>query len=155
MIQGIGATADRIFRCHPRSRRQDNPRRHPPWRQAGRIPLQCRHVGLRQGHRAAACGRIISANRRRRDLRRQAGADATARYRHCISGLQQGCCCHDEPLPATSRWRWRPRTSALPGWPPAYLFAGVMLPGVIGYLAALAMSVVEKRLLKWRWSGHW
>jgi hypothetical protein len=25
-----------------------------------------------------------------------------------------------------------------------------MLPGVIGYLAALAMSVVEKRLLKWR-----
>jgi hypothetical protein len=29
-----------------------------------------------------------------------------------------------------------------------------MLPGVIGYLAALAMSVVEKRLLKWRWSGH-
>jgi len=90
MIQGIGATADRIFRCHPRSRRQDNPRRHPPWRQAGRIPLQCRHVGLRQGHRAAACGRIISANRRRRDLRRQAGAGATARYRHCISGLQQG-----------------------------------------------------------------
>jgi hypothetical protein len=29
-----------------------------------------------------------------------------------------------------------------------------MLPGVIGYLAALAMSVVEKRLLKWRSSGH-
>jgi ABC-type nitrate/sulfonate/bicarbonate transport system permease component len=36
----------------------------------------------------------------------------------------------------------------------ARLFAAVMLPGVIGYLAALAMSVVEKRLLKWRSSGH-
>jgi ABC-type nitrate/sulfonate/bicarbonate transport system permease component len=29
-----------------------------------------------------------------------------------------------------------------------------MLPGVIGYLTALAMSFVEKRLLKWRWSGR-
>jgi sulfonate transport system permease protein len=36
----------------------------------------------------------------------------------------------------------------------ADLFAGVMLLGVIGYLTALAMSVVEKRLLKWRVSGH-
>jgi ABC-type nitrate/sulfonate/bicarbonate transport system permease component len=36
----------------------------------------------------------------------------------------------------------------------ADLFAGVMLLGVIGYLTALAMSVVEKRLLKWRSSGH-
>jgi ABC-type nitrate/sulfonate/bicarbonate transport system permease component len=29
-----------------------------------------------------------------------------------------------------------------------------MLLGVIGYLTALAMSVVEKRLLRWRSSGH-
>jgi sulfonate transport system permease protein len=36
----------------------------------------------------------------------------------------------------------------------ADLFAGVMLLGVIGYLTALAMSVVEKRLLRWRLSGH-
>ena len=36
----------------------------------------------------------------------------------------------------------------------ADLFAGVMLLGVIGYLTALAMSVVEKRLLRWRSSGH-
>jgi hypothetical protein len=33
------------------------------------------------------------------------------------------------------------------------IFAGVMLPGVIGYLTALAMSVVEKRLLTWRSIG--
>jgi hypothetical protein len=37
---------------------------------------------------------------------------------------------------------------------PHYLSAGVMLPRVIGYLTALAMSVVEKRLLKWRSGGH-
>ena len=36
----------------------------------------------------------------------------------------------------------------------ADLFAGVILLGVIGYLTALAMSVVEKHLLKWRSSGH-
>jgi sulfonate transport system permease protein len=36
----------------------------------------------------------------------------------------------------------------------ADLFAGVMLPAVIGYLTALAMSVVEKRLLRRRSSGH-
>jgi ABC-type nitrate/sulfonate/bicarbonate transport system permease component len=36
----------------------------------------------------------------------------------------------------------------------ADLFAGVILLGVIGYLTALAMSVVEKRLLQWRASGH-
>ena len=40
--------------------------------------------------RLAACGRIISANRRHRELRRQAGADAAARYRHRISGLRRG-----------------------------------------------------------------
>jgi ABC-type nitrate/sulfonate/bicarbonate transport system permease component len=32
----------------------------------------------------------------------------------------------------------------------ADLFAGVILLGVIGYLTALAMSVVEQRLLRWR-----
>jgi sulfonate transport system permease protein len=32
----------------------------------------------------------------------------------------------------------------------ADLFAGVILLGVIGYLTALAMSMVERRLLKWR-----
>ena len=36
----------------------------------------------------------------------------------------------------------------------ADLFAGVILLGVIGYLTALAMSMVEKRLLRWRSSGH-
>jgi len=36
----------------------------------------------------------------------------------------------------------------------ADLFAGVILLGVIGYLTALAMSIVERRLLKWRTSGH-
>jgi sulfonate transport system permease protein len=36
----------------------------------------------------------------------------------------------------------------------ADLFAGVILLGAIGYLTALAMSIVEKRLLKWRSSGH-
>jgi ABC-type nitrate/sulfonate/bicarbonate transport system permease component len=36
----------------------------------------------------------------------------------------------------------------------ADLFAGVILLGIIGYLTALAMSVVEKRLLRWRSSGH-
>ena len=36
----------------------------------------------------------------------------------------------------------------------ADLFAGVILLGVVGYLTALAMSMVEKRLLKWRSSGH-
>ncbi len=36
----------------------------------------------------------------------------------------------------------------------ADLFAGVILLGVIGYLTALAMSIVEKRLLVWRSSGH-
>ena len=36
----------------------------------------------------------------------------------------------------------------------ADLFAGVILLGVIGYLTALAMSMVEKRLLKWRSSGY-
>jgi len=145
MIQGIGATADRIFRCHPRSRRQDNPRRHPPWRQAGRIPLQCRHVGLRQGHRAAACGRIISANRRRRDLRRQAGADATARYRHCISGLQQGA--------AAMTNRCRQRLAGAGGLALAPSRMAASLP--VRRQTALAMSFVEKRLWKWRWSGHW
>jgi sulfonate transport system permease protein len=36
----------------------------------------------------------------------------------------------------------------------ADLFAGVILLGMIGYITALAMSMVEKRLLKWRISGH-
>lgn len=36
----------------------------------------------------------------------------------------------------------------------ADLFAGVILLGTIGYLTALAMSMVEKRLLRWRSSGH-
>jgi sulfonate transport system permease protein len=36
----------------------------------------------------------------------------------------------------------------------ADLFAGVILLGVIGYLGALAMSVAEQRLLKWRSSEH-
>jgi len=36
----------------------------------------------------------------------------------------------------------------------ADLFAGVMLLGVIGYLTALAMSIAEKRLLRWRTGGH-
>ncbi|SFL79594.1 ABC-type nitrate/sulfonate/bicarbonate transport system, permease component [Bradyrhizobium sp. NFR13] len=34
------------------------------------------------------------------------------------------------------------------------LFAGVILLGVIGYVTALAMSMVEARLLRWRTSGH-
>jgi ABC-type nitrate/sulfonate/bicarbonate transport system permease component len=36
----------------------------------------------------------------------------------------------------------------------ADLFAGVILLGVIGYVTALAMSLAEKRLLRWRASGH-
>ena len=36
----------------------------------------------------------------------------------------------------------------------ADLFAGVILLGVIGYITALAMSVIEQRLLRWRTSGH-
>jgi sulfonate transport system permease protein len=36
----------------------------------------------------------------------------------------------------------------------ADLFAGVILLGGVGYVTALAMSVVEQRLLKWRSSGH-
>jgi len=36
----------------------------------------------------------------------------------------------------------------------ADLFAGVILLGIIGYATALAMSLVEKRLLIWRSSGH-
>lgn len=36
----------------------------------------------------------------------------------------------------------------------ADLFAGVILLGVIGYVTALAMSMVEQRLLRWRTSGH-
>jgi sulfonate transport system permease protein len=36
----------------------------------------------------------------------------------------------------------------------ADLFAGVILLGVVGYVTALAMSVVEQRLLRWRSSGH-
>jgi sulfonate transport system permease protein len=36
----------------------------------------------------------------------------------------------------------------------ADLFAGVILLGVIGYLTAVAMSMVEKRFLRWRSSGH-
>ena len=36
----------------------------------------------------------------------------------------------------------------------ADLFAGVILLGVIGYVTALAMSLAEKRLLRWRSSGH-
>ena len=36
----------------------------------------------------------------------------------------------------------------------ADLFAGVILLGAVGYVTALAMSVVEQRLLKWRSSGH-
>jgi sulfonate transport system permease protein len=36
----------------------------------------------------------------------------------------------------------------------ADLFAGVILLGAIGYATALLMSVVERRLLVWRISGH-
>lgn len=36
----------------------------------------------------------------------------------------------------------------------ADLFAGVILLGAIGYVTALMMSVVERRLLAWRASGH-
>ncbi len=36
----------------------------------------------------------------------------------------------------------------------ADLFAGVILLGVIGYLTALAMALVERKLLVWRTSGH-
>jgi sulfonate transport system permease protein len=36
----------------------------------------------------------------------------------------------------------------------ADLFAGVILLGAIGYVTALAMSMVEQRLLRWRSSGH-
>ena len=36
----------------------------------------------------------------------------------------------------------------------ADLFAGVILLGAIGYVTALTMSMAEKRLLKWRSSGH-
>ena len=36
----------------------------------------------------------------------------------------------------------------------ADLFAGVILLGVIGCLTAWAMSIVERRLLRWRASGH-
>jgi ABC-type nitrate/sulfonate/bicarbonate transport system permease component len=36
----------------------------------------------------------------------------------------------------------------------ADLFAGVILLGVIGYLTALAMALVERKLLVWRSSGH-
>jgi len=36
----------------------------------------------------------------------------------------------------------------------ADLFAGVMLLGLIGYVTALAVAQVERRLLVWRTSGH-
>jgi sulfonate transport system permease protein len=36
----------------------------------------------------------------------------------------------------------------------ADLFAGVILLGAIGYVTALAMSLAERRLLRWRSSGH-
>jgi ABC-type nitrate/sulfonate/bicarbonate transport system permease component len=36
----------------------------------------------------------------------------------------------------------------------ADLFAGVILLGIIGYVTALAMSVAERWLLRWRTSGH-
>jgi ABC-type nitrate/sulfonate/bicarbonate transport system permease component len=36
----------------------------------------------------------------------------------------------------------------------ADLFAGVILLGVIGYLTALAVALVERKLLVWRSSGH-
>jgi ABC-type nitrate/sulfonate/bicarbonate transport system permease component len=36
----------------------------------------------------------------------------------------------------------------------ADLFAGVILLGAIGYATALAMSIAEQRLLRWRSSGH-
>jgi len=36
----------------------------------------------------------------------------------------------------------------------ADLFAGVILLGAVGYVTALAMSAAEKRLLRWRTSGH-
>jgi sulfonate transport system permease protein len=36
----------------------------------------------------------------------------------------------------------------------ADLFAGVILLGAIGYLTAQGMSMAEKRLLRWRTSGH-
>jgi hypothetical protein len=105
MIQRIGATADRIFRC--------------PLDPGGKTILENIRLDVKPGEflcnvgasgcgkATAACGRVISANRRRRELRL-----------------------------------------------PAYLSAGAMLPGVIGNLTVLAMSVVEKRLLKWRSSGR-
>jgi len=58
-----------------------------------------------------------------------------------ISGLAEGSLGHWVLLSARS-------------FRSADLFAGVILLGVIGYLTALAMSVVEKRLLQWRASGH-
>jgi sulfonate transport system permease protein len=36
----------------------------------------------------------------------------------------------------------------------ADLFAGVILLGLLGYLTALAMALVERKLLVWRTSGH-
>lgn len=36
----------------------------------------------------------------------------------------------------------------------ADLFAGVILLGAVGYLTALAMDAVERRLLRWRNAGH-
>lgn len=36
----------------------------------------------------------------------------------------------------------------------ADLFAGVILLGAIGYVTALAVAQVERRLLIWRTSGH-
>jgi sulfonate transport system permease protein len=36
----------------------------------------------------------------------------------------------------------------------ADLFAGVILLGMVGYVTALAMSMLEQRLLRWRSSGH-
>jgi ABC-type nitrate/sulfonate/bicarbonate transport system permease component len=34
------------------------------------------------------------------------------------------------------------------------LFAGVILLGAVGYVTGLAMSAAERRLLRWRSSGH-
>jgi NitT/TauT family transport system ATP-binding protein len=101
MIQGIGATADRIFRC--------------PLDPGGKIILEKISLDVKPGEFlcnvcASGCGRTTALR--------------------LAAGLYQ-------PTGGTVSFDAR-----LPGWPP------------IGYLTALAMSFVEKRLLKWRWSGH-
>ncbi len=76
--------------CHADARRQDHHREFQPRRPPRRIPLHHRRVRLRQDHRAAARGRSLPANQRRRDVRRPADAAAAARDRDRVPGLWQG-----------------------------------------------------------------